>query len=72
MPIAGSNRYSYQAEITPHRRLRTDRIELTMVDFLSVDDAIPRLLNGERVRVDARGGVGVLRLALLKMGAIVE
>jgi len=71
MPVAGGNRPSYQAEIK-NRRLITGLIELTMLPRYSVEDAIPHLLDGERVRVDAVPGKQALRNALLLKGHITE
>ena len=54
MPIAGSNRISFKAQVIDGR-LTMARNELTMLPCLDPVDAMPLLLEGQAVRVNCSG-----------------
>ena len=63
MAIAGSNRYSFQAQVVGGR-LTLGKTEMAMLPCVDPVDAMPMLLGGATVRVD---GIGLARVRLMKM-----
>ena len=70
MPIAGSNKLSYQATMRHGRAEIIGGVQMTLAPTLTVEEAAAKLLSsddGTIVRVDGVGGIDKLRRTIRRL-----